>query len=417
MNDNLTRKLDLMNKLLTSNYGIKIQTLYKPFTDFNDVDLNFRKIIFPDWNKEYDESAFDRVDSLDDSKIYLLKSLIGYQNIAFRLPDHLSGCILIFGPFLSNQHSNRIINEIIRKNHFPIESQVLIRNYFDQLPVVNVSKLLHNIQLISEDIIENKIPILFYDFSNEKLSNIGFNPENFDYFAKEFMEDIADKKRLLLVSMNQGKTREAIKTFHTLENMRSQYEEDSASKWRRVLFELRIKCEITLLDKHVPYGVIRDIFDQFEYNIQRSYRISELEDIADQMIMECCKMVDSHNFSNYSYTIRKAMKMCQYRIHESLSLSTLSKEMHMNASALSNQFKQETGITLTQYIQREKMLYAKKLLIDSKKTVQTIAEELSYFDYSYFSKVYKKVHGVTPMQTRKKILELDKNNFSQKRFD
>lgn len=417
MNDNLAEKLALINKLITSNYGIKIQTLYWPFTDFDDVDFNFRKIIFPSLNKQYDEPNNKGLDSLEDSKIYLLKSLVGFQNIVFRLPDHLSDCILIFGPFLSNQHSDQIIRKIIRKNHFPKESQILIRNYLDRLPVVNASKLLHNIQLLAEDLVKKEIPILFYDFSNEQLKEIKYNPDTFDYFAKDFMEEIADKKRLLLANMNKGNAREAIKTFHKLENMRSKYEEFSASKWRQTLLELRIQCEVTLLEKHVPYGNIKRMFDQFDYQIQRAFHVNEFEDIADQTIMECCKMILSNDYSDYSFMIRNVMKICQNNIHEPLSLSYLAKAVYTNASVLSNQFKKETGTTLTQYIQREKMMYAKELLMNSKKSVQAIAEELSYFDHSYFSKVYKKVHGVSPIQTRKEFLTLVENKFSKKRFD
>nr|WP_255639731.1 AraC family transcriptional regulator [Aquibacillus saliphilus] len=92
-------------------------------------------------------------------------------------------------------------------------------------------------------------------------------------------------------------------------------------------------------------------------------------------------------------------------LNEPTSLSTIAKIININSSVLSNQFKQEMGLTLTQYIQQEKMNLAKRLLRESKMSIRAIAEEISYFDYSYFSKVYKKIHGISPVQTRKEVIK------------
>ncbi|WP_226036743.1 AraC family transcriptional regulator [Aquibacillus saliphilus] len=405
MEEQIARKLELTNKLLISNFGIKIKTVHYPYSTYTDVDLNFRKIIWPYLNDQQELSISKRLNVIEESQIFLAKSLIGYQNIAFRLPARLSDSILLIGPFLTNKHSEQAIIEIIKKNRFPRQSQDIIRNYFNQLPCVNVSKLLHNVQLLLENLVEKEVPILFYDFSNDRLKEINYNPEVFDFFAKEYLEDFAEKKRSLLINLKKGKTHEAIKSFQILENLQSQYEEESASKWKRSLFELLIRCEDTLLEKHVPYGLIKKSSTQFEYKIQRCHNRSEFGAIADEIIAECCRMVNINDYSNNSFIIRRALQICQNMLNEPTSLSTIAKIININSSVLSNQFKQEMGLTLTQYIQQEKMNLAKRLLRESKMSIRAIAEEISYFDYSYFSKVYKKIHGISPVQTRKEVIK------------
>ncbi|MHC5308684.1 helix-turn-helix domain-containing protein [Myroides sp. LJL116] len=58
--------------------------------------------------------------------------------------------------------------------------------------------------------------------------------------------------------------------------------------------------------------------------------------------------------------------------------------------------------TTTQIILERLILEAKRELIYSEKSLATIALDLGYEDYSYFSKVFKKQEGITPREFQKK---------------
>ncbi|WP_227011817.1 helix-turn-helix transcriptional regulator [Paenibacillus lutimineralis] len=65
---------------------------------------------------------------------------------------------------------------------------------------------------------------------------------------------------------------------------------------------------------------------------------------------------------------------------------------------LSKLFKQETGMTVIEYIQRQKIEEAKKLLTLSDASPLRAASLLNFHDQSHFTKVFKKYTGVTPKQ-------------------
>lgn len=65
---------------------------------------------------------------------------------------------------------------------------------------------------------------------------------------------------------------------------------------------------------------------------------------------------------------------------------------------LFQRFDQETGY---QFLIRTKMNHAASLLTDSSTTVVSVAEKLGYSDPFHFSRVFKRIHGISPESFRK----------------
>jgi YesN/AraC family two-component response regulator len=63
-------------------------------------------------------------------------------------------------------------------------------------------------------------------------------------------------------------------------------------------------------------------------------------------------------------------------------------------------FKRDTGITLTEYITRERMQRACRLLSTTNLQIQTVALHCGIMDVQYFSKLFKKHIGKTPKEYR-----------------
>ena len=69
---------------------------------------------------------------------------------------------------------------------------------------------------------------------------------------------------------------------------------------------------------------------------------------------------------------------------------------------MSYKFKQETGMTLTEYILKEKTEEAKRLLRYSDKPINAISAYLGFSSQSHFSSVFKKYTNCLPNDYRKK---------------
>ena len=66
-------------------------------------------------------------------------------------------------------------------------------------------------------------------------------------------------------------------------------------------------------------------------------------------------------------------------------------------------FKKETGKTLTNYINEQKMIVAKELIVNSDVPLVEISQILSFDNYNYFSRLFKKHFDRTPINMRKTI--------------
>ena len=87
-----------------------------------------------------------------------------------------------------------------------------------------------------------------------------------------------------------------------------------------------------------------------------------------------------------------------------ITLTYLSKKYGISISYLSSLIKEELQLSFSEYIASKRVRKAKELLADEKLSIEEIAEQVGYSDYFYFTKVFKKVAGISPSKYRKNVL-------------
>lgn len=92
---------------------------------------------------------------------------------------------------------------------------------------------------------------------------------------------------------------------------------------------------------------------------------------------------------------------------ENLNISEITSNMHLSPTYLNRIFKKETGISINQWILKERMELAEMLMKTTNHSALTIAEQVGYLNYPYFSTVFKKYSGMTPAQFIKSVREND----------
>lgn len=98
------------------------------------------------------------------------------------------------------------------------------------------------------------------------------------------------------------------------------------------------------------------------------------------------------------------------------SLEELSHHFFVDKSYLSRIFKKDTGHTVTEFINIQKIQHAQRLLEDTDDTIQEISVQVGYDSMTYFNRVFKKYIETSPLQYRKKQVAYkkalrEKNNF------
>ncbi|BFT72831.1 helix-turn-helix domain-containing protein [Paenibacillus sp. P36] len=84
-----------------------------------------------------------------------------------------------------------------------------------------------------------------------------------------------------------------------------------------------------------------------------------------------------------------------------LSLHFLSEKFELPSRALSKLFKAETGERFVDYLIRIRVEEAKRMLVQTSDSVQSIAEHVGYLQVISFIRTFKKSEGITPGEYRK----------------
>lgn len=88
---------------------------------------------------------------------------------------------------------------------------------------------------------------------------------------------------------------------------------------------------------------------------------------------------------------------------EDISLTSLAAKYNISMGHLSKMIKEQLQINFSDYIASLRIQRAKELLRDESISIQEIAEIVGYNDYFYFTKVFKKVEGISPSKYRKEL--------------
>lgn len=107
----------------------------------------------------------------------------------------------------------------------------------------------------------------------------------------------------------------------------------------------------------------------------------------------------------YSQPIQFAMENIHKHIYDEIDIDALAKELGYNTYYMTKLFKKETGMSMKEYILKERIENAKILLETTSLDINEVSDYLSFHSPSYFSTTFKKVTGYTPLEYRKQSKE------------
>ena len=93
----------------------------------------------------------------------------------------------------------------------------------------------------------------------------------------------------------------------------------------------------------------------------------------------------------------------QLNYRHKLSTKDIASEFHVNASYASRRFSQRYQRTITEHISRVRIERAKMLLQETEAPIGNIALNVGFDDINYFSRVFKKITSISPLEYRKSL--------------
>ena len=105
-----------------------------------------------------------------------------------------------------------------------------------------------------------------------------------------------------------------------------------------------------------------------------------------------------------SQLVLEVTRYIQHHLSEPISTEDIAKQLYLSRPHLSQKFRKETGLTLTDFILQQKTRAAKRLLRYTDKTSAAIGFYLGFSSQGHFSRVFQKYAGCRPKEYRERYM-------------
>ena len=112
---------------------------------------------------------------------------------------------------------------------------------------------------------------------------------------------------------------------------------------------------------------------------------------------------EKEGFQSENVLVRRMMQYLRDHYAEGITLQVLAGKFGMSENYISSLIKKETGRRFSEHLTEIRIRRAQELLRSSNDSIEQIAGKVGYPDYFYFTKVYKKVTGLSPAALRKQL--------------
>ncbi len=139
--------------------------------------------------------------------------------------------------------------------------------------------------------------------------------------------------------------------------------------------------------------------DYFIQSAEAAKTVTAVEAVGMEMYNTYIQRVRKAKANNvFSPLVRSCADYVETHIFERIILKDMASQIGYSEHYISHKFKSETGNSLFDFINRQKVELAKTILKTKPVSVAELSERLAYSSPSYFSSVFKKHTGMSPAE-------------------
>lgn len=148
--------------------------------------------------------------------------------------------------------------------------------------------------------------------------------------------------------------------------------------------------------------ILTDIYDLAASSDHiRDMRINEKLNALLTLLMESSWRRELHYSAPKRVEIANVKSFLDEHYHEKLSLESVAGNFFINKYYLARLFKEQYGVTLVTYLHQVRITHAKKMLRFTDMSIEEIGLACGVGELNYFSRVFKKLEGMSPSEFRK----------------
>ncbi|MFG6369869.1 MAG: helix-turn-helix transcriptional regulator [Lachnospiraceae bacterium] len=389
--------LSFVQNLLKNN-RIPVQFVSPSCENFAQMDYGLRTAILHDYKPD---AIHAFLGTLKDKTICHLKDIFQCSYSILRLPD--SDMLMVCGPVLFEEMRSSHLNEIITRLQLPPDLSTVLQGYYLRLASFPAPALYYSLFLTLGNFLfgENEYETIYQDLND--MDNW------YESYSHQYQSAGNSMMNIEMIEMRyalEAQMLEAVFLGNEAKSMALVSKLSSLTLPHRMPDELR-DCKDytiafnTLFRKKAEEAGVHPIHidlcsNQHVQLIEQATSKEQCYAVWSRIVLNYCRLIRKHTLKDYSLLTQKIITYINSDLTADLSLKAMSDWLNVNASYLSTLFKKEVGIPLTDFVNRQRIEQAKKLLIVTELPMKLIAQQCGIPDIYYFSRLFKKRTGVTP---------------------
>ena len=145
--------------------------------------------------------------------------------------------------------------------------------------------------------------------------------------------------------------------------------------------------------------IVSEIFEEHANGYRSLYELSSVAQILDWLAEfrdGLCSSFSTYNRDYKNHIVVNVKKYISEHVEEKLTLNKVAEVFNISPNYLSVLFSKHNDIGFTDYISQSKIEAAKKMMVAGDYKIYEISDILGFESAFYFSRVFKKVTGISP---------------------
>lgn len=143
-------------------------------------------------------------------------------------------------------------------------------------------------------------------------------------------------------------------------------------------------------------------FAELPFDREGMLSLPLLRSLLEQRLIAAGKALAAQHHTSHD-PMKEIARYMDAHYQEDLSLQQISARFYLSREYISRKFKQQFGLNWSEYLGKLRINNAKLLLQNPSLRIAKISEMVGFQDEKYFSKVFKKMEGLTPGDYRKSL--------------
>lgn len=399
-----SKLLEFLKHLLSDTLSIDFQYYTEPYTDIETIDRSFRKWMSYEGSGSIYKYFLELFTWLEHNSFHVVQDEFLLNYILF-FPYEDKKDIVSLGPYRSMLYTQAYLKAVAESSHLSKDAMDSVKSFLFRVP-----EFVDNQRLIS-----TASHVLAYLNPTAKAFQISESAQPpLEPFAQEFLpvenfeihigevQARYDNESALLNAISRGDTVEALLAAQNFSNYPFDWPFDNYFQGRKILlYTINTLFRKAAEESDVHPVYLHEISSRYTRDIAAVDGLAAVTRLRERMICDYCALVREKARARYTPLIRGVINHIEFYLNTPLSLSSIARRFNISSPYLSNLFKKETGQTITDYINQQRILKAQKLLLRTNMSIQDIASSVGIQDVSYFTKLFRRTFAKAPREYRK----------------